>query len=80
MIAQRFGATKDYPRKRNNSVYSRLTNPPGADLNSHQAGPKGGGQEARSNKILCGFKDQARTRHPGEKCGLVRALVYQVLR
>jgi hypothetical protein len=25
----------------------------------------------RLKKIPCGFKEQARTRHPGEKCGLV---------
>ncbi len=24
----------------------------------------------RLRKTPCGFKDQARTRHPGEKCGL----------
>lgn len=42
MIAQRFGFTKDFPKKRNNHVYSRL------------------------RKILCGFKEQARTRRPGE--------------
>jgi hypothetical protein len=70
MIAQRFEFTKDYPKERNNSAYFRLTNPPGADLNNRQAGPKGGGQEARSSRIFCGFKDQARARHPGEKCGL----------
>jgi len=36
-------------------MYFRLTNLPGADLNS-EAGPKGGGQEARSKKIHCGIK------------------------
>jgi len=25
----------------------------------------------RLKKITCGFKEQARARHPGEKCGLV---------
>jgi len=27
----------------------------------------------RLRKIPCGFKDQARARHPGEKCGLAHA-------
>jgi hypothetical protein len=27
----------------------------------------------RLKKIPCGFKEQARTRHPGEKCGLAFA-------
>jgi len=26
----------------------------------------------RLKKITCGFKEQARARHPGEKCGLAR--------
>jgi len=28
----------------------------------------------RLRKILCGFKDQARDRHPGEKCGLITSI------
>jgi hypothetical protein len=46
MIAQGFGFTRDFLKKRNNSAYCRL------------------------KKIPCGFKEQARARHPGEKCGL----------
>jgi hypothetical protein len=46
MIAQGFGFTGDFLKKRNNSAYFRL------------------------KKIPCGFKEQARTRHPGEICGL----------
>jgi len=30
----------------------------------------------RLKKIPCGFKEQARARHPGEKCGLGLRLVF----
>jgi len=46
IIAQGFGFTRDFLKKRNTSVYSRL------------------------KKISCEFKEQARARHPGERCGL----------
>jgi len=47
MIPQRFGFTRHFTKKWNNSAYFRLS------------------------KMPCGFKDQARARHPGEKCGLI---------
>ncbi len=28
----------------------------------------------RRRNIFCGFKDQARARHPGEQCGLKRGI------
>jgi hypothetical protein len=31
---------------------------------------------SRLKKIPCGFKEQARARHPGEKCGLAGAVMY----
>jgi len=33
----------------------------------------------RLKKIPCGFKEQARARHPGEKCGLAIANLYATL-
>ena len=69
MIAQSFEFTRNFPNEWNNSVYFRLTNLSGTDLNS-SADPKGGGQDARNIKISCGFKEQASACSSGEKCGL----------
>jgi hypothetical protein len=78
MIAQRFGFTADFLMERNTDCISDDVQGSTSVAGGMEKVRPGTGREtglghavSDLKKIRCGFKDQARARHRGEKCGLV---------
>lgn len=69
MVARRFGFTRDFSRKWNNSAYFR----PRKILCDKSAWsgfwPCSDPEGVEYMDVFHQFKDQAKTRHPGEECG-----------